>query len=278
LIVSVSVTPWSDGAVLRPEALKAWESYVKAADARLEEQASSGTFLWAGQAPSRVVRAQQGEILTAPAGKRQPEHVPLGLIHHWIGCVFIPNVQLEQVTRILRDYDRYPEYFKPTVLESRTLSRDGASDAFSVRILNRAGFARMLLQGEYVSSFVSPSRQRWYSITTSTRLEEVQNPGTPEESTLPPGQGHGYVWRLHSIARAEQRDKGVFLEVETMALSRDIPAGLGWFVEPIARRIAQNTLIASLKQVRDAVLQNSGPAARAAVWATPPREHPRSRA
>jgi len=49
---------------------------------------------------------------------------------------------------------------------------------------------------------------------------------------LPDGTGSGYVWRLHSIARYEQREGGVDLELEAIALTRDIPASVSMVRKP----------------------------------------------
>jgi len=43
----------------------------------------------------------------------------------------------------------------------------------------------------------------------------------------PEGEGTGLIWR-----RFEERDGGVYVEVEAIALSRDVPASLRWLVEP----------------------------------------------
>ena len=67
------------------------------------------------------------------------------------------------------------------------------------------------------------------------------------------GQGGGYIWRLASQVRLEERDGGVYLELEVMALSRDIPGSLRLFVEPIVRRVSRNSLAESLRQTEDAV-------------------------
>jgi len=39
---------------------------------------------------------------------------------------------------------------------------------------------------------------------------------------LPLNEGSGYIRRLYSFSRFEQRDEGVYVELEVIALSRDI--------------------------------------------------------
>jgi len=68
-----------------------------------------------------------------------------------------------------------------------------------------------------------------------------------------PGTGSGFIWRLFSISRFEERDSGVYVELEVMALSRCVPAGLRWLVNPVVSRLSQSSLVTSLSQTREAV-------------------------
>jgi len=73
------------------------------------------------------------------------------------------------------------------------------------------------------------------------------------EHRLSEGYGGGYIWKLYSISRFEQRDGGVYVEVEVIALSRDIPAIMHFIVDPIVRRVSRSSLLLSLQQTQDAV-------------------------
>ena len=84
-------------------------------------------------------------------------------------------------------------------------------------------------------------------------MQEIRHYGRPDQQELPPDQGSGYIWRLYSVARFEERDGGVYIELEAIALSRDIPVGVRWLVDPIVRRVSRNTLLISLQQMEQAV-------------------------
>jgi hypothetical protein len=75
---------------------------------------------------------------------------------------------------------------------------------------------------------------------------------------LPPGTGNGFIWRIRSVARYEERDGGVYLELEAMALTRDIPASLAWMANPIVNHLSINSLTTTLRQTRDAVISSRG--------------------
>ena len=55
---------------------------------------------------------------------------------------------------------------------------------------------------------------------------------------------------------------GVYVELEAMALSRDIPVVLRWLVDPFVRKASVSTMFSSLKQTREAVIADGRPNAR----------------
>jgi hypothetical protein len=81
---------------------------------------AKGTFLWAAESPERLSRVRAGEVVVSPMS-HAPEAVPSGLIHHRIGA-FIPGARIDDVIAVVRDYDRYPKFYKTSVLESKTLT------------------------------------------------------------------------------------------------------------------------------------------------------------
>jgi hypothetical protein len=92
-----------------------------------------------------------------------------------------------------------------------------------------------------------------YSISRTTRMQEIAEYGTSEQHLLPKDEGTGLIWRAYSITRLDERDGGVYIEVEAIILSRDIPPGLRWFADPIVRRVSRTSLTTALRQTRDAV-------------------------
>ena len=54
-----------------------------------------------------------------------PRKVPQGLIHHWLGALFIPGAQIDQVLQVLNDYGRYSEMYKPLIRKAYLIERNG---------------------------------------------------------------------------------------------------------------------------------------------------------
>jgi hypothetical protein len=87
----------------------------------------------------------------------------------------------------------------------------------------------------------------------TTRIAEVENAGSHKERVLPPDTGHGFLWRLFSYWRFEERDGGVYIECRGISLTRDVPFGLGWAIEPIIQKLPQESLIKTLEATRTAL-------------------------
>jgi hypothetical protein len=131
-------------------------------------------------------------------------------------------------------------------------------------IMNKAFFLNSALDADYHTSVVRLDDRRFYSISRTTRVQEVEEYGEPGEYRKREGEGSGYIWQLYSIARLEQSDDGVYVEIEAVALSRQIPAAVRFLVDPIVRRVSRNSLLTSLQKTEEAVGGNSAIVARSA--------------
>jgi hypothetical protein len=123
-------------------------------------------------------------------------------------------------------------------------------------LMNRTLFLEIALDGGFESSYFQVDDHRWYSIARTMRMQEIQDYGEPGERKLAEHDGCGLIWWLSSIARFDERDGGVYVELEAMALSRDIPLPLRLLADPIIRRISRNSLTTSLRQIGNAVHSN----------------------
>ncbi len=245
-------------ATLKAETVTAWDDYVQSVRASLQDRVrTGGTFLWTDEDPEGVARVHDGEIVVAPASAPTPKKVPGGLIHHWIGAAFLPNAKLDDILTVTRDYDRYKEFYRPFVIESKTMGRHDQDDKFSMLLMNKMFFQKDALDADYRATNVRLDSCRFYSVSQSTRVQEIDGYGQPGERRILEGEGAGYIWKLFSIVRLEQRDGGVYMEMETAALSRDIPGMLRMVVDPIVRRLSRNAMLLSIKQTEQAVRENS---------------------
>ena len=144
---------WSSAASaadLKPETLRQWQDYVKTADARNRQHVASGcSFLSSDEIPNQIARLQAGEIVVAPAGTHAPVKVTGGLIHDWTGAAFLPNTNLGEVLPVVRDYDRYKDYYQPNVADSREVAVTDSGDHFSMVIINTSVLAKTALDADF---------------------------------------------------------------------------------------------------------------------------------
>jgi len=250
-----------DPVKLKDDMRAAFDHYVKLVEARNDGELKRGTDLfWIDALPTEQ-RAEAyaglkgGEVKMKRLEQKEnekPIHCPGGLIHHWTGVVFVPKAKLDDVLAILEDYDRQSVYFAPDVERSKTESRNG--DHFRVLLrFRRHKVITVVLNTEHDVDYFRDAPERAHSRSSAVRIAEVENPGKSNEREKPPGDDGGYLWRMETWWRMEERDGGVFVQSEVVSLTRDIPAVLNWLVAPFVTSIPKETLTATLEATRKAV-------------------------
>jgi hypothetical protein len=242
-------------AILRPEMLQAWSDYTAAADLRMQTRLrGEEPFLWIDQSPQRKLRVAAGETVIAPVIGNGSTTASNGLIHDWIGAVFIPNITIDQLSVMLRSYNRYKEFYQPFVVDSQACATGASSQEFAVVFQYRTMFGTFAFETHYKTREFIVDATRRYAITNTAFVREIDGYGTPNERRLPPGSGNGLLWELHTISRYQQRDGGVYLELEALALTREIPGPLRWFVGSWVRRLSAGSLQSALEKTRDGAI------------------------
>jgi hypothetical protein len=263
LALPLLAAPRAPAAGLTPETLRAWDAYLVEVAARTQAAAAGESgFLQIEMedldSKNALEKLRGGEVLVwRPHPGRSPA-VPHGLIHDWAGAIFVPGATLDAVLAMERDYARYPQRFGPTIVRANLMESAEGLDRFTLRYKASALLVTVVLDAEYEAQYYPLDATRTYSVTRSLRLREIHKMGRSEENEPPPGDAGAYMWRIYGIAKYWEKDDGVYIEQESIGLSRSIPASLQWLVEPAARRLAKDLLRTSLVQARDAVLRKSG--------------------
>ncbi len=237
---------------LDPATLAAFERYVERADARIEAQVTRGDGFLVATTPKIRASLRAGEILTQAKAGRGELHVTAGLIHDWAGAVFLPGVTIGAVLNLLQDYEHHPQIYRPEVVRAQLLSHEGNDFRVRLRLVKVKGVT-VVLDTEHTIHYERRDENRWWSRSRATRISEIESPGTPQERALPPGTGRGFVWALRTWWTFQQLDGGVYVECEALSLSRDIPKGLAWLIEPIIRNFPRESLENTLKATRAAM-------------------------
>ncbi len=237
-------------AELQPQTVAAFDRYVRQVEQRLDARPD---FLWSDESPERARRVRQGEIVVEPFVGKGDFAVPAGLVHDWTGAVFLPGVVLDRAMALMQDYDHKRAWHRE-VVDSRTLQRNGNDFLVYMRLLKKKVIT-VVLDTEHDVRYVPLSGARWRSSSRTTKIAEVEKAGKPGERELPPGTGQGFLWRLNTYWRFQQRDGGTWVECEAISLTRDIPAGLGWLIEPIIRSLPRESLESTLRETRAALVK-----------------------
>jgi hypothetical protein len=246
---------------LKTETQGAFDRYLKLAEARNEGELRRGTdLLWVDGLPEEQraeayaalkrgeVKMQRLEILDSD--KTIP--CPGGMIHHWTGVVFIPAAKLEYVLGVLEDYGRHSVYYAPDVERARIESR--ADDHFRVFLrFRRHKVITVVLNTEHEVQYFHDAPGRAHSRSSAVRIAEVANAGKSDEREKTPGNDDGFMWRMETWWRMEERDGGVYVQSEVASLTRDIPTGLGWMIRPFVTDIPKESLTFTLQATRKAV-------------------------
>ena len=240
-------------AELKKETLEDFARYIQATEARIAEQTTGKrSFLWIDESPQRQAQIRQGQVVAQLFAGRSVQHVRDGLIHGWIGAVFVPGVTLDKALALLRSYDDHYKLYQPEVMASKTLEHHQDHYRIYLRLLKKK-VVTVVLNTEHDVQYFPLDRTRWHSRSYSTKIAQVDNPGDSNERELPVGNDNGFLWRLYSYWRLQERDGGVYLECEAISLTRDIPTGFGWLIEPIIRDLPKESLIKTLEATRKAL-------------------------
>jgi hypothetical protein len=251
-------------AELKQETATAFDRYVAATEAKINSELHpGGTFLYVDNLPTDARKGlydklKNGEVLVEKRETKGPglnSEVPYGMVHHWIAVIFIPGVTLAQVVPIVQDYNRRAELYKPEVIASHLISHYGNDYRFFLRLYQKR-FTTVIFNTEYAAHWSQVDPQKIYSHSISTKIAEVRDSDHPDGEEWPVGKGRGYLWRLNTYWRFEEKDGGVYMQCEALSLTRDIPFGVGWLLKPLVTKIPKESLNSALGQTRTAVLQN----------------------
>jgi hypothetical protein len=250
-------------AKLHPDALAAFQQYVRLTDARNQAEINqTDRWLWPESLPAKerdevFAALRKGEIKmrrleTLQNGK--PIDCPGGMMPHWIGIAFIPGAKLDDVLGVLKDYNHQAMYYAPDVERSKIESQNGESYRIFLRF-RRHKVITVVLNTEHDVQYFRDGKTRAHSRSSAVRIAQVENPGKPDEREKTPGNDDGFLWRMETWWRMEERDGGVYIQSEAATLTREIPTGLGWLVGPFVTSVPKESLTFTLEATRKAVIK-----------------------
>ncbi len=254
LIVIVTAAPAPATAQPTPAALAAYISYIATMESRLDRQhRSPSAFLAPVASPLNGDSGlRRGELIVEQLTPATGSELPGVLLHHWRGTAFAAGATTADFERMLRGFNAYPRFFAPQVLQAKAVAENGDHLKATMRVRQRHVIA-VVMDTDYDVTVGRLDARHGFSLSRSTRIAEIDSPGTAGERALGPGEEHGFLWRQNTYWSFEERDGGLYIQVESDSLTRSIPRGLGWAVTPYVESVPRESLEFTLHAVCNAL-------------------------
>jgi hypothetical protein len=238
----------------QPAAFAAFNSYIGALESRLAQQhRSQNSFLAAAASGQQdESRLRRGEPIIEKLTPATGAVFSAAMLHHWRGTAFVPRATAADFERLMRDFNAYPQHFSPQVVQAKTLTQHDGHFQVVLRVRQRH-IVTVVMDTAYDVVFSRLDARRGYSISRSTQISEIDSPGTASERALSSGQEHGFLWRLNTYWSYEERDGGLYMQIESVSLTRSIPTGFGWVVGPFVESVPRESLEFTLRCTSNAL-------------------------
>jgi len=252
--VLILVAPGCFGEEPTPEATLGFNSYVSVVELRLGQQHRSrdGFFTGAATAAQNEIRLRRGELIVEQITPSGGAALPGAMLHHWRGTAFAPGATAADFERLMKDFSAYPQRFSPQVIQARVVTQKDDRVQALMRVRQRHVIT-VVMDTVYDVTFGRLDEHHGYSISRSTRISEIGSPGTGGERVLGASEEHGFLWRLNTYWSYEERDGGLYMQIESVSLTRSIPRGLGWAVQPFVESVPRESLEFTLRSTCNAL-------------------------
>ena len=252
MLVSVCSFPALHGSTLQEHTAAAFSEYASTVEKELDQRsAGSMPFLHATNSSEDKDRLVQGKTIIENLNKKNK--TPDGIIHDWVGTIFIPGVTLPDLMATLIDYDSHKFVFDE-VIESELIEISGNHLKSYLRYKKKE-IITVVTDTWYEAFYTYYPGPKAHLISRSTRINEVENFGKANERLKPEGEDNGFLWRMNTYWSLEETGDGVLVECRSVSLSRDIPPGLGLMIKPIITKTPRNSLEKTLHTLRDAAVK-----------------------
>ncbi|MDR3735234.1 MAG: hypothetical protein P4L10_06820 [Acidobacteriaceae bacterium] len=223
-------------------AVAAFNAYSSTVEARLAQQHRLPQAFLApmADAPQNAMRLRRGELIVeqlTPANSATPG----SLLHHWRGTAFAPGARAEDFEKLMKDFNAYSKYFSPQVLQSKVLAQQGNHFQTTMRVRQRHVIT-VVMDTAYDVTFSRLDAHHGYSISRSTYVAEIDSPGVKGERVLGSSEEYGFLWRINTYWSYEERDGGLYMQIESITLTRSIPTGLSWAVRPFVESVPRESI------------------------------------
>lgn len=248
ILALAAATP-ARAATLNSDTVKGWGEYVRRTEQRITATQADAR---PGIADAEWRRLKAGELVilerTTTGADGRAIHVPDGAVHHWLGRVFLPGVSLDALLHELEAPSS--RRWTPAEVQTLRVEPDGRGGLRVAMRLKRSSLVEVSYDTAHAVRYARHSPMHATSRSISTRIQQIDDPGTPHERLRPAGDDHGFLWRLNGYWRYTAVDGGVLVECESLALSRSVPLVLRVVAAPIVSKVSRESLAGTLLALR----------------------------
>ncbi|MGA3371991.1 MAG: hypothetical protein ABSC48_09540 [Terracidiphilus sp.] len=235
-------------------AVSSFNSYINTVESRLAQQhrSQNGFLAPLTSGQESELRLRRGELIVEKLTPSTGADLPGAMLHHWRGTAFAAGAKAADFERLMRGFSAYPQHFSPQVLQARVQAQH--EDRFQVWMrVRQRHILTVVMDTAYDVTFGRLDARHGYSISRSTNISEIDSPGTRGERALDAKEEHGFLWRQNTYWSYEERDGGLYMQIESVSLTRSIPTGLGWAIGPFVESVPRESLEFTLRATCDAL-------------------------
>ena len=251
------VLAWASGRCEAPaSAVSAFNAYAGKVESRLREQhrRTDGFLVSVGTDSQTDDQLRRGQLIIEQLTRDAEAELPGALLHHWRGTAFVQGATAADFERLMKNFNSYPRTFSPQVMRASILTPEKNGDHFTATMrLRQRHVITVVMDPTYDIEYGRLDARHRYSISRSTKIAEIDAPGTAKEHALSENEEHGFLWRMNTYWSYEERDGGLYMQVESISLTRAIPVGLAWAVRPYVESVPRESLEFTLRAACNAL-------------------------
>jgi hypothetical protein len=227
-------------------AVVAFNSYIAKVEARLAQQHRSqhGFLAQVGsnaQTSESEARLRKGEQIIERLTPSTDADLPGAMLHDWRGTAFAPGATAADFEWLMKDYGAYPRTFSPQVVQAKVMAQLHDSLQVTMRVRQKHVIT-VVMDTAYNVNYGRLDAKHGTSISRSTQIKEIGAAGTSSEHALNANEEHGFLWRMNTYWSYEERDGGLYMQIESVTLTRSIPNGFAWIIRPFVESIPRESL------------------------------------
>jgi hypothetical protein len=241
-----------------PAAISGFNAYIAALESRMDRQHQSpdGFIASVLSDPNNQAKLRRGETIIERIRKSGGPDLPGATLYHWRGTAFVPGATVADYERLMEDFEGMPKTFAPEIVRAKVVSRKNEGGRTLIKAWYRVKQHHVITVVMDITYDVALARldaQHGYSASRSTQITEIADAGTPDEHAMSGSEAHGFMWRLNAYWSYEERDGGLYMQIESVSLARSIPTGVAWAVKPFVESVPRESLEFTMQATSNAL-------------------------